>query len=160
MACILFHLDTNSVNARQANAELNELENLAALGCIDIDFSETAYGEASHGNGKRAHKAEEFTWSGLSGQAEFEEYRRNEIASIVFPYGCLADRQKKDVEVILTASMCDAILITTDGASKSQPRGILGSKADLAAIGIRVMTPSEALDLANNHSHSHGETRT
>jgi len=145
---LLFHLDANCINARQNISELNELESLAISGLIDIDFSETAYNEALDRSFNRARKVEEYTWSSLSGEPEFEEHQRIKIENIVFPHSELTVGQKKDVEIILTAWMCDAILITTDGASKSQPRGILGSKADLEAIGIRVMNPNEALDLA------------
>ena len=84
----------------------------------------------------------------LSGQPEFEEQKRVDIARIVFPNGVKTISQENDVKILLTAFLCRAILVTSDGASKSQPRGILGSKANLAKIGVRVMTPNEALEEA------------
>ena len=79
---------------------------------------------------------------------EQNQEKRGDIARIVFPNGVETTPQVNDVEVLLTAFVCRAILVTSDGASKTQPRGILGSKADLAKIGVRVMTPSEALEEA------------
>jgi hypothetical protein len=144
----IFHLDANAANARQANPNLNRLEDLARSGAVWIDYSRTAYDEASVGWERRARKAEEHIWMELGGQPEFEEQKRADIARIVFPNGVKTPSDEKDVEVLLTAFMCRAILVTTDGASKRQPRGILGSKADLAKIGVRVMTPKEALEEA------------
>ena len=57
--------------------------------------------------------------------------------------------QQNDVEILLTAKLSGAILVTTDGASKTQPRGILGSKKELEALGIKVVAPSEAVTIAN-----------
>ena len=73
----------------------------------------------------------------LSGQPEFEEQKRVDIARIVFLNGVKTISQENDVKILLTAFLCRAILVTSDGVSKSQPRGILGSKADLAKIGVR-----------------------
>lgn len=157
MDSLLFHLDSNSINARQNSSALNALERLANLGRIQLEYSEVAQNEASQGNGsgKRKRKAEQFISSGLSGQAEFEAEQRIAISKIIFPHGCLTAGQKKDVEIVLTAWMCNAILVTSDGASKSQPRGILGSKADLANINARVMSPAEALAYATEHLRPH-----
>lgn len=144
----IFHFDANAVNARQANPDLNRLEDLVKSGAVWIDYSRTAYDEGSAGCELRTKKAEKHIWMALSGQPEFEKQKRAEIARIVFPNGVKTTSQENDVEILLTAFMCRAILVTSDGASKTQPRGILGSKADLANIGVRVMTPNEALEEA------------
>lgn len=147
----VFHLDANAVNARQKNPDLNRLEDLGRSGAVWIEYSRTAYDEASDGCGRRAEKAKDYTWAGLNGQSDFEEQKqekRVDIARIVFSNGIETTSQVNDVEILLTAFMCRAILVTSDGASKTQPRGILGSKADLAKIGVRVMTPNEALEEA------------
>jgi hypothetical protein len=143
-----FHFDANAVNARQANSDLNRLEDLERSGAVWIDYPRPAYDEASAGCEFRAEKAAEYVWMELSGQPEFEEQKRAAIARIVFPNGVKTIQQKNDVEILLTAFMCGAILVTSDGASNTQPRGILGSKADLAEIGVRVMSPREALEEA------------
>lgn len=144
----VFHLDANAVNARQENPDLNRLEDVVRSGAVWIDYSRTAYDEASSGCELRDQKAEEHIWMELRGQPEFEEQKRADIARIVFPNGVKTTSQENDVEILLTAFMCRAILVTSDGASKTQHRGIHGSKADLAKIGVRVMTPNEALEEA------------
>jgi hypothetical protein len=154
MLPILFHLDANAVNARQRDPNLNELEQLASIGVVELEFSETAYREASHGEGLREAKAEQSTWAGLSHQPEFEDCWRTLIADAVFPHGIVSERQRNDVEVLLTAKLAGALLITTDGDSKTQPRGILGSKRELEALGISVVTPAEALALVKTNRTS------
>ena len=144
----IFHLDANAMNARQANPDLNRLEDLGRSGEVWIDYSRKAYYEASAGCEPCADKAAEHIWMELSGQPGFEEQKRADIARIVFLIGVKTTSQKNDVEILLTAFMCGAILVTSDGASKTQPRGILGSKAELTKIGVRVMTPNEALEEA------------
>lgn len=148
MPPLLFHLDANAVNAKQLNRDLNELERFASLGIVELEYSEVAYDEAANDKGIREAKAELHTWAGLSQQPEFEAAWRKLIANATFPNGVQSASQKNDVEVLLTAKMAGAILVTSDGASKSQPRGILGSKQELEALGIKVVTPSEAVALA------------
>lgn len=147
MPSLLFHLDANAVNARQCDPSLNQLERLAGLGIVELEYSETSYCEASDGSVRREEKAQLCTWAGLSHQPEFEESWRIEIAKAVFPNGVLSMSQRNDVEILLTTKLAGAILVTTDGASKRQPRGILGSKRELDALGIKVVTPSEAVGL-------------
>lgn len=149
MPPLLFHLDANAVNAKQLNPDLNELERLASLGIVELEYSEVAYDEAANDKGIREAKAELHTWAGLSHQLELEATWRTLITNATFPNGAPSASQKNDVEILLTAKMAGAILVTSDGASNSQPRGILGSKRELEALGIKVVTPSEALALAN-----------
>jgi hypothetical protein len=148
MARTLLHLDANAVNAQQADDSLNELERLAALGKVDLAYSEIAYIEAGHGSSARQAKTENYTWAGLSGQPEFEVSWRAKIQEAIFPLGVNTDSDRNDVEVVLTAKIAGAILVTRDGNSKTQPRGILGSRTELAALGITVLTFSEAVTYA------------
>jgi hypothetical protein len=142
---LLFHLDANAVNARQQDPYLNELERLSFSGIIELEYSEIAYTEAEHGNGIRKEKAEQHTWSGLSNQPDLETPWRIQIAEATFPNGIITSSQRNDVEILLTAKLAGAILVTTDGDSKSQPRGLLGGRDALQALGIRVVTPAEAV---------------
>lgn len=148
MARMLIHLDANAVNARQADDSLNELEHLAVLGKVDLEYSEIAYIEAGHGSSARQTKTENYTWAGLSGQPEFEADWRAKIEKAIFPLGVNTDSDRNDVEVVLTAKIAGAVLVTRDGNSKTQPRGILGSRKELAALGIMVLTFSEAVTYA------------
>ncbi len=148
MPNLLFHLDANAVNARQSDPYLNELERHASIGTVELEYSEVAYGEAENGNGIRKTKAEQLTWVGLSRQPDLEDSWRTLIAEATFPNGVVTGSQRNDVEILLTARIAGAALVTTDGASKLQPRGILGSKMALDALGIKVVTPAEAVALA------------
>ena len=142
MCTLLFHLDANAVNARKRDPYLNELDRLASVGIIELEYSEVAYNEAARGDGIRKRKAEELTWSVLPNQPDLEDTWRKLIADDTFPNGIITDSQRNDVEILLTAKLAGAILVTTDGNSKSQPRGILGSKYSLEALGIEVVIPA------------------
>lgn len=145
---MLFLLDANAVNARQRDAALNELEQLAQAGQIELEYTQVTYDEASVGCAKRAEKAAELTWSGGNEDSEFPAMWRKPIADAVFPRGVQSQSQANDVTALVTAKLCGGIFVTSDGASNSQPRGILGSRQALAALGITVVSPTEALALA------------
>ncbi len=131
---------------------MNELENFFQKGNIELEFTESAYNEASKGSDQRADKAAEYTWCGATNQFGGEDYWRKVIAQAVFPGQGLTSNQKNDVENLLVAKLTDAIFITRDGASRRQPRGILGSRTQLEELGIKVMNPEEALNLAQNEA--------
>jgi hypothetical protein len=149
MLALLFHLDANTVNSRQTDPHLNKLEYLASVGVVKLEYSEVAYDEAEYGSVGRKTKVEKFTWAGLANQPELEDSWRRLIADAVFPSGVITASQRNDVEILLTAKIAGAILVTNDGASKSQGRGILGSKMQLDALGIQVLNPAEAAALAS-----------
>ena len=73
--------------------------------------------------------------------------RLQQIERILFPQGAHNDNQRRDVEIVFNAGKYGAILVTNDGDSRSQPGGILGNRAALAAIGIRVVTDDEAVQM-------------
>lgn len=51
--------------------------------------------------------------------------------------------------MVFNARKYDAVLVTADGASKSQPGGILGNRDALKKLGITVMTDVEAVALVD-----------
>jgi hypothetical protein len=145
---MLFLLDANAVNARQRDPALNELEQMAQAGQIELEYTQITFEEASRGCDKRAEKAAEYTWSGVVEESEFPAMWRDAIARTVFPGGTLSSSQRNDVTALVTAKLTGAVFVTNDGASSRQPRGILGSKHELAALGVTVVTPAEAVALA------------
>lgn len=149
---MLFFLDANAVNARQSDDALNQLEQMAVAGLIDIQYTEVTYKEASHGGGKRADKAANFTWTGVVEEANLHELWYLSVEKAVFPNGVQTQSQKNDVMALVTAKIADAFFVTADGASNTQPKGILGSKHELADLGIIVLTPSEAVALAKTRT--------
>jgi len=65
-------------------------------------------------------------------------------------WGKAADaNQANDVEVVCEAIKWHAILVTNDGDSKSQARGILGNRRKLQDLGgIQILRPEEAVAFA------------
>ncbi len=149
---LLFHIDTNCTNERQNDNELNELERLAEFGVIEIQYSEITYSEAEVGKTpeRRIKKIDNYTWAGLSGESSLEKEWRERITEAVFPQGLGKKSASNDVEALLTAKLAGAIFVTKEGESKSQPRGILGSKSELLLLGIEVVSPLAALVLAKS----------
>jgi hypothetical protein len=142
-------LDANACNARQKIEELNELEEFSRRGLIVLQHTETTWNEAMSGAGpgalSRDRKVADFVFTGLAGVSELEERWRNQIARILFPSGTKDLSQEGDVRAVLTAKLAGGIFVTRDGGSKTQPGGILGHKAELAALGIVVLSFPDAL---------------
>lgn len=148
---MLFLLDANLINARQEDTAVNELERLCEQGHADLEFAEIAYMEASKGSDKRACKAAEYTWSGATKQFESKNFWREAISEAVFPGQTLTVNQRNDVENLLVAKLTNAIFVSRDGASRRQPRGILGSREQLKKLGVQVVSPEEAVSLVLNY---------
>ena len=141
----LYHLDANRVNARQKDPSVNQLEAWRDEGIIFLEYSLVAYKEASYGDTRRAEKADEITWSESVDSIGVESDRKRQIENVIFPSGAHTMAQNNDVAIVYDAWWAGATLITADGNSKSQPRGILGSKNALAEIGISVISTSDAV---------------
>ena len=148
---LTFQIDTNLINARQVNDNINQLEKWHNDGVIEIIISEVASSEAKQGNDcKRAKKANSYIYSMTIADFSEEKHKMDEIASIVFPNGITTQNQLNDVEIIFNAYKYGRILVTNDGASKRQPGGILGNAKQLGKIGIKVMTDREAVLLVQD----------
>ena len=149
----LFLLDANACNALQKSCELNELETLARAGVIDLLYTETTWDEAQFGSRRRGVKASEFFFLGLPNDHEnlaIQNPWRTAIAQVVFPTGVTSENQRRDVEALLTVKLSGGCFVTRDGASKTQPGGILGHKPQLAQLGIEVLNFTEALARARS----------
>ena len=139
-----FALDTNRINTRKALPSMNRLERWDQERVILLVISETALAECYAP--KRAEKASNyiFTRDRLRAPEEYERLRK--IEAVLFPgVGAKNKNKKNDVRIAFNASKYGDILITADGASNCQSGGILGNRAGLEALGIRVMTDSEAV---------------
>ena len=141
-----FQIDTNRINARQAIPELNLLEQWGRDKVIELFISEVAYEEALEGNDpRRSAKTMSHYFSGTAITTPEETERMLEIEQVVFPAGAHTQGERNDIEIVFNADKYHAILVTADGGSKTQPRGILGSRGPLAALGIEVVTGEEAV---------------
>lgn len=141
---LCFFLDANCVNARQRVQALNELEQWRERGAITLIYSNTTHAEAAFGNPRREEKVSDFTWTELNESGENPEVHRA-IEAILYPVGPKNQNEKNDVLAVYQAERLRWPLITLDGASKSQPGGILGRAAMLAKLGVEVLTPEQAL---------------
>lgn len=136
-------LDANAINARQADDDLNQIEIWRASGVILHLMPEPAYAEAmAGGNAKREAKANKQV-RGISHHDANEQQIWNAIESAIFPGGAGTAGERNDVEIVFQAAAWGYVLVTNDGASRRQPRGILGARDDLAAMGITIMRPRE-----------------
>ena len=143
ISCYL--IDANCINARQKDEAINKLEELYAEGKISLTMPETAYSEAVFGSLLRQQKSEVYLFEGVVDQEQRFEYKYAQIENIVFPNGAKKQNQKNDVKILVYSAITGIPFITLDGASKSQPGGMLGNKAALKKLGIRVLSPKEAL---------------
>lgn len=146
-----FQIDTNRVNSRGHLPYMNQLEQWHHNGVIHIDWSEVAQKEAIQSQDQqRIEKAWEYIFSETLANTQEEQEDLRKIEAILFPGGTKTQNQKNDVEIVFNAKKYPSILITADGASKSQPGGILGHKIELKAMGIEVMSDKEAVAYIQN----------
>lgn len=150
----ILHIDTNLINAKQKLAAVNELEKWAADEVILMNMSGTAHAEAqADGHPLRTRKANQQIFTATP-VARDELY--NKIAEALFPQGLVNQNQENDVSIVHEAAKYAAILVTSDGASKSQPGGILGNRDKLHGL-VKILTPEEAVEFVRNKIHERDE---
>ena len=143
---VSLQIDTNRINARASLKAMNRLEALKRDGVLFIGMSEVAQTEARAGRHvRRRQKATEHIATITYAESPDEQETRRKIEAILFPDGVADISEKNDVEIVFNAKKYGEILVTADGGSKRQPGGILGNRAALEQIGVRVMTDAEAL---------------
>ena len=158
---VRFMLDANAINARQGNADLNQLELWHDNDVVTLLMPTEAYQEAAAGNDTRRSAKVSQRIAGNSGIiTEDQRNLRAKIEEILFPGGAKDQGQINDAEIVYEALAWSHILVTTDGGSKRQPRGILGSREELAGLGIRVMRPQEAVEYARVKVRERDERET
>lgn len=141
----VLHIDTNLINARQKLDAVNQLERWRDEDVVLINMSGTAYGEAKSGrNARRVRKANQQIFS-MTRPAGASDPIFKKIEEVLFPSGTKNENQRSDVQIVCEAVNA-AILVTGDGASKSQPGGILGN-CDNLQDPLRIVSPEEAVEL-------------
>lgn len=143
-----FMIDANRINARQSDPHMNRLERWRANEVIELIMSESSHKEArAGGNTRRTRKASMHIFSMTMANTAHEREELLTIEKILFPRAVLTENERNDVDIVFNAAKYRRILITADGGSKRQPGGILGNRAALASLGVRVMTAGEAVAL-------------
>jgi hypothetical protein len=126
---------------------MNELEQLASQGLCELHMPKFAWDEAIGGNNMaRKEKAWQYFYVGLTNTHSQKCWYR-EIEKIVFPNGARNKQDIHDLWILVTARESNVPLITNDGASKTQPGGILGNRDRLRKIGVTVLRDYEAVEL-------------
>lgn len=147
-----FRIDTNRINSRSNLPAMNILEQWQNDGVIFMaEISEVVRNEAMAGNDPvRSEKALQFIIN--YDLRDFEDNKNfSEVKEILFPNGIINQNQMNDVLIVYDCISDPAILITNDGASKSQPGGILGHRAELKKkFGLTIMTDNEAVDFVQD----------
>jgi len=149
---LMFQIDTNRINAKQNLEHMNRLEQWAANDVIELDMAEVALTEAmAGGNTQRAAKAINSIYSETFASTSQERQMLATIERILFPEGADDQNKRNDVEIVFNATKYCSILVTADGDSKTQPRGILGNAEALKkAVGIEIMRDAEAVELVES----------
>jgi len=146
-------IDANRVNARGSLPKMNLLEAWHANGVIALRMPWNAQIEAEVGTDlKRRLKARSYLAPVSAITTVHEQQTLEKIGKILFPNGITTNSERNDCLIVFTtwkyALSSNAVLVTADGASKGQPRGILGSAEDLRRdLNVRVMSDEEAVVL-------------
>ena len=142
----IFHIDTNLINARGSLPAMNQIEKWAADEIILVNMSGVSFKEALAGNNALRTKkalAQLFTLTDENIDTTCQRYC--EIENAIFPDGAKNENQHNDVKVVYDAAHWNAILVTRDGASNSQPGGILGNRDQLRKF-VQIMSDTEAVE--------------
>lgn len=147
----ILHIDTNLINSRQKLPAVNQLEQWYADRVILINMAGTAREEALAGNdAKRTQKANQQIFT-MTTPAPVNNARFKAIESILFPGGAKDENQRNDIRIVADAIHYQAILVTNDGGSKTQPGGILGNRDALfQKFNVRVLPAPEAIDFVRS----------
>jgi hypothetical protein len=140
----ILHIDTNLINSRQKLDAVNQLEKWYEDGVILINMSGTAHAEAqADGDRRRVRKANQQIFT-VTPAIDDRNPLFKRVESVLFPNGATDQNQENDVRIVCEAAKYGAILVTVDGASKSQPGGILGNRDRLRDL-VQIMSPDEAV---------------
>ena len=116
-----FQLDTNRINARQREADMNRLEAWHEK-AIHLDMSLPAHREAKDGRSPlRARKAASLQFALLGDLTDDERQLLVAIEGILFPGGASDENERNDVAIVFAAHKWGRILVTSDGGSRRQP---------------------------------------
>ena len=111
-----------------------------------VNMSGVSFKEALAGNSAiRTRKALAQLFTLTDEAVDITCQRYHKIENAIFPGGTKNQSQHNDVMVVYEAAHWNAILVTRDGASKSQPGGILGNRDKLRGL-VQIMSDTEAVD--------------
>lgn len=140
----VLHIDTNLINVRQKLPAVNQLEKWFEDEVILINISGIARSEALAGNYvPRTRKSNKQIYTATP-PIESPDPLYEKVEAALFPEGARDDNQRNDVRVVCEAARYEAILVTGDGGSKTQPGGIIGNRDKLRDV-VKILSPDEAV---------------
>jgi hypothetical protein len=137
------------INARGRLPFMNLIEKWHENDVIILRLPEDAQDEAEAGFSRnRILKARSYIVPlPLDRNAE-ERARLKLIQRVLCGSRPMSKSDERDARIVFTAAKYYGILITADGASNSQPRGILGAASELRdAVGVQIMSAASAVKL-------------
>lgn len=157
MLCIpVLHIDANLINAKQKLESVNQLERWHDAEIIMINMSSVARSEAmADANQDRTRKANTRVYT-VTPPIDDEDTQFKLVEAALFPCGAKDENQRNDIRIVCEAAKYAAILITNDGASKTQPGGILGNRDKLRNF-VQIMLPDEAVAFVRGKIHERDE---
>ena len=155
----VLHIDTNLINAQQRLLAVNQLERWYADEVILINISATSHSEAqADGNELRVRKANQQIYTATPA-ANAADPLYTKVEAALFPDGAKDENQRNDVRIVCETAKYAAILVTADGASKTQPGGILGNRHKLEGF-VRILSPDEAVAFVRDKIRERDEFNT
>jgi len=145
----VFHIDANLINARQKLPAVNQLEQWDKDGVILLNMSGTAHKEAHAGSKvQRSRKANQQIRT-MTPEVSEHDSLYGQVEAALLHDGAKTKNQMNDISIVCEAAKYNAILITNDGGSKSQPGGMLGNRHKLTDF-VKIMSPDEAIDFVRS----------
>ena len=155
----VLHIDTNLINARQRLPAMNQLERWYGDEVILINMSATSRSEVqADGNVLRVRKANQQIYT-VTPAANAADPLYTKVEAALFPDGAKDENQRNDVRIVCEAAKYAAILVTADGASKTQPGGILGNRHKLEG-RVWILSPDEAVAFVRDKIRERDEFNT
>jgi hypothetical protein len=146
---LCFQIDTNRINSRQKDKQMNQIEKWNNDGVIFLYLTEPVVREAKKGNSElRKKKVQRIGPKMETLASTAEEKIMREISMILFNRLPVNENERNDVEIVFNAKKYAGSLITEDGDSKRQPNGILGRRQELKRkLGVNIFRTLEAVNL-------------
>ncbi|SRR5258706_404549 len=138
-----FSLDTNRINARQRDSQMNQLEAWYGKGVIDLYMSEPSAIEVKKGGAPQRHKKLQEIGTIMLTFADTHEERvlLRKISNILFGRLPRNENELRDVEIVFNAKKYPGSLITED-------TDILNKRHELKiSLGLDVRQTSDAITL-------------
>lgn len=142
-----FILDANCLmNGRDASPEMKQLLTWAECDVIQVRLTEHSERPIARSADREKAWNRWIIYVSVATNEQRALYER--IRCKLFNKTTLSDGEHNDVMIVFAAiEWLPCILLTYDGLSRRQPRGILGAAPDLASEGLQVMHPRQAVEM-------------